>query len=106
MSYRKQQKFEEDFGYPEFGTPEEQKAWEVTWCWEQHNDLFDEWDWTQLHDYAEECEDMWRDYENSHLELLTFYRKAYRSEPIPEEIRRYLRNDGVADYEELYALED
>lgn len=110
MSYSRSQakldKIREDYAYPEHGTPEEQKAWEISWCWEQHNDLFEEWDWTLLHDYEEECEEMWEEYEASHLLLETYYRKAYRFEPLPDEIRRWLRNDGVADYEELYALED
>lgn len=76
----------------------------------RHDKIAEDYDWTPEEAAAElklaQIEEMWEDYENSHLLLLNYYRKAYRFEPLPGEIQRYLRNDPVADYEELYVLRD
>ena len=47
---------------------------------------------------ADEVEDMWAEYE--HDWLRTYYRKAYRFSPYPQDAARYFRNDAEADYEE------
>ena len=54
---------------------------------------------------AEETEDMWAEWEwlKSDGPLREFYRKAYRCEPLPEDVARYLRNDAEADWVELRA---
>lgn len=67
---------------------------------------YEEYDWTADYDPWFECRQMWEEHENSHLLLETFYRKAYRSEPLPTEIKRYLRNDGIADWYEICVLKE
>jgi|2_EtaG_2_1085320.scaffolds.fasta_scaffold22480_1 hypothetical protein len=47
----------------------------------------------------EEIDAMWREYETA--SWLPYYRKAYRGGPFPEDLRRWIRNDGVADWREL-----
>ena len=46
----------------------------------------------------EQIEEMWEDYEGGEDRYHDYWRKAYRCEPMPPEIMRYLRNDPIADY--------
>lgn len=97
-------KIREDYECPVDASPEEQKAWEIAWCWEHQAD----YDWTLEHDKAWEEEVMWNEYDfyaKGHWER-EFYRKAYRGEELPLDVFRYLRNDGVQDWYEVCVLKD
>jgi hypothetical protein len=85
-------------------TPEQRKQWEIDWCWERQSD----YDWTQEHDVLWETEVMWAEYDYYTCGAWErdFYRKQYRFEPMPEDLYRYLRNDGVQDWYEICVLKD
>lgn len=81
------------------------KAWEISQCYwqdraENNPECFEAQPFLMEGcNRQEEAAEMWEEYENSSWD--SYYRKAYRGEPLPDDLRRYLRNDGVADWLEL-----
>lgn len=94
-------KIREDYEPSPWMTEAEAVAWEIDAAWEEHRGPQEE-----EKDYEEDL--MWREYEfySKGVWEREFYRKAYRGEPLPVEVQRWLRNDGVADWYEICVLKD
>ena len=54
--------------YSEENCAQARKNWEVAQCWEYHNEVHEDYDWTAEHDRFEEEEDMWAAYESLALQ--------------------------------------
>jgi hypothetical protein len=74
---------------------------EIAYCWERQSD----YDWTQDHDVHEECRDMWDAHEGDY-EFKDWLNSTFRGDPLPDDLRRHLRNDGVADWYEICVCKD